>query len=288
MFAVPAWLCYAAIVAAAVVAVTRDPGLVPRPQHVVFSDYRIIVLATIVIGQVPLVLMHELFHVLAARRLGILASVRVSHRFYFVVFETVLDGLAVVPRRRRYLPILAGMLADMLAIAGLTLAAAAFSESPLRGVCLALAFATLLRLGWQFCLFMRTDVYYLVAAAAGCVDLHTTARQLLANRVNAMLRRPSRIVDEAHWHPRDRRFAPWYVPLLILGYVGATVALLAIVAPLAWQVFGGAIEAVFIDGHRSPGQYWDSVAVLTANGVQIAAAAMIARRERHKRAESAG
>jgi len=240
-----------------------------------------------VIGQVPLVLLHELFHVLAARRSGIDASIRMSHRFYFVVFETVLDGLAVAPRRTRYLPILAGMLADVLAIAALTLAAAVISgtspaASLVRGICLALAFATLLRLLWQFCFFMRTDVYYAVATATRCEDLHTAARQRLLNRVNAWLRRPDRIVDEALWHPRDRRAARWYAPLSIVGYAGAAAALVAVIAPLVWQVLGGALHAVFVDADAPPGRFWDSVAVLAANGVQIAAAAVLARRERRR------
>jgi hypothetical protein len=279
LFAWPAWAFYAVLVGTAVIAVVKTPGLLPAPGHVLFSDLRIVVLATIVLGQVPLVMLHEAFHVLAARRLGVRSSIRVSHRLYFVVFETVLDGLAVVPSRKRYLPILAGMVADVLAVAALILAAAAL-PAPLHGACLALAFATLLRLAWQFCFFMRTDVYYLITTVTGCVDLHAAARQLLANHMNALLGRRDRIVDPAAWHARDRRAARWYAPLLVMGYAAAVGVLAVVVAPLAWAVLGGALEAVFLDDRPPSRQYWDSLAVLAVNGVQLIAAGVLAGRER--------
>ena len=50
------------------------------------------------------------------------------------------------------------------------------------GLCLALAFTTLPRMAWQFYLFLRTDIYHLIATATGCVDLDTAARALIANR----------------------------------------------------------------------------------------------------------
>ena len=52
---------------------------------------------------------------------------------------------------------------------------------------LALAFTTLPRMAWQLYLFLRTDIYQLIATATGCVDLDTVARGLLANRVNRLL-----------------------------------------------------------------------------------------------------
>jgi hypothetical protein len=288
-FSPAAWVGYVALLAGAIAATGRDRGLVPDPGDVLFSDYRIVVLATVFFGQVPLVLVHEAFHVLAARRLGLHSSIRVSHRLYFVVFETVLDGMAVVPRRRRYLPILAGMLADVLVIASLTLVAALAGAAGsggafVRGACLALAFTTLLRLGWQFCVFMRTDVYYLLTTATGCPDLHATARRLVANRLNALLDRRERIVDEGLWDPRERRIARWYAPLLVTGYATALVVLVAVIGPLAWEVLAGAVHAVFLADGPQPARFWDSVAVLAVNAVQLGAAATLAMRERSRRA----
>ena len=86
-----------------------DAGMVPRTENVFFTESLVIVAIAVFAGQLALTLLHEVFHVLAGRRLGIRSRVRISRRMYFVVLETNLDGLAVVERRRRYLPILAGL-----------------------------------------------------------------------------------------------------------------------------------------------------------------------------------
>lgn len=68
---------------------------------------------------------HESWHWLAGRAVGVPAVFRVSYRGAFLVFETDLTQIATVPRRKRYSPFLAGMAVDTvwLAIAlGLRLA----------------------------------------------------------------------------------------------------------------------------------------------------------------------
>jgi hypothetical protein len=127
------------------------------------------------------------------------------------------------------------MLADVLAIAGLTVIAWLVPRSP--GVCLALAFTTIPRLAWQFYFYLRTDVYVLFTTALGCVDLDTVTRGVLRNRLNRLLRRPDRLVDEEPWHPRDRRVARWYAPLHVAGYTASIVTLVVVIIPLSWRFF---------------------------------------------------
>jgi hypothetical protein len=235
LFSPAAWAAYAALVVSAVAAAALDPRVVPHAGNVFFVHSLVAVAAAVFAGQMALCGLHELFHVLAGRRLGVDSRVRISRRLYFVVLETNLDGLAVVPRRRRYLPILAGLLADALAVCALTLAGA-LTSGVLSGLCLALAFTTLPRMAWQLYLFLRTDVYVLIATATGSLDLDTVARGLIANRVNRLLGRPLR--DERPWHPRDRRLARWYAPLLVGGYAWMLAVLALVLAPLLlrfWQ-----------------------------------------------------
>jgi hypothetical protein len=74
----------------------------------------------------------------------------------------------------------------------------------------------------------------LVTTVLGCLDLHATSRELLANRINRVLGRTNRLVDETRWHPRDRQVARWYTPLYVARY-GLMIMLLVtvVVAPLA-------------------------------------------------------
>ena len=102
----------------------------------------------------------------------------VNRRLYFFVFETRLDGLLGLPRRQRYLPFFAGMLADVLVASGLTLAALAGLHGASYGamswparLALAIAYTTLLRVAWQLFVFLRTDPYFALTTALGCTNL---------------------------------------------------------------------------------------------------------------------
>ncbi len=262
LFSSPAWVLYAAVLCAAVVVCVLDGAMLPRVENVFFTGSLVTVAAAVFVGQLALTLLHEAFHVLAGRRLGIRSRLRISRRLYFVVLETNLDGLAVVERRRRYVPILAGLVADTLAVAGLTVLAYLTRESAVvSGLCLALAFTTLPRMAWQFYLFLRTDIYHLIATATGCVDLDNAARALIANRVNRLLGRRDRLRDERDWGPRDLRLARWYAPLLVIGYAWSLAMLALVLVPLLWR-------------------FWDSAVLLALTLSQLAVALGLALRER--------
>ena len=158
----------------------RQPDLLPRPAHLLFTGYATGVLALAVVGQLPLVLLHEAFHALAGRRLGLHSRLRLGRRLYLLVAETTLDGLVVVPRRRR-VPADPGRHARRPGRRRGALAGRGSScgtptgRMPLAGrICLALAFLTVLRIVWQFYFFLQTDLYQLVVTVLGCVDLHRT------------------------------------------------------------------------------------------------------------------
>jgi hypothetical protein len=280
LFAPPAWAAYAALVAAAAVAMIRQPGLVPAYQHLFFVRSSLVILmAGVVAGQLPLVLLHESFHALAGRRLGLNSTLRIGRRFYYVVFVTSLDGLVAVPRRKRYLPMLAGMIADVLAIAALTLAAApllpATGAAGLAGrLLLSMAFGAALRFAWQFYFFLRTDLYYLATTAAGCNDLQTVARTMLVNRFWRLIRRPGRLADPAAWHPRDAAIARWYSWLMAGGYLLLTVMLVTTAFPVGIRLTGIAWHE--LTSASSPARIADALAFLGLNFWEPALAAGLA------------
>jgi hypothetical protein len=291
LFSPAAWAAYGVLVTAAAVAMIRQPALVPVYQHLFFTRSSLLILmAGVVAGQLPLILAHEAWHALAGRRLGLNSTLRIGRRFYYVVFVTSLDGLVAVPRRQRYLPMLAGMLLDVLAIAGLTLAAApllgATGGAAVAGrVLLSMAFGTVLRLAWQFYFFLRTDLYYLATTILGCNDLQATARQLLANRFWRLARRPGRLADEAAWHPRDARVASWYSWLMAAGYTLLAVMLVTTAFPVGIRLTGLAVHE--LTSTHSPLRMADALGFLALNFWEPALAAALAirsfRRTRQRR-----
>jgi hypothetical protein len=286
LFSPVAWIVYACLVVVATAVCVARPGLIPHRGNIFFTDYLVVIEVTLLLGQIPLTLLHEWFHVMAGRRLGLRSSVGLGWRMYFVVFETSLDGLVSVPRRSRYLPMLAGMLADLLVMSALTVLAFLTWDSLFARVCLAFAFTTLLRITWQFYFFLRTDVYYLITTVLGCVDLQTTTREMLRNRVNAALGRSERMTAEDHWHPRDRAVARWYLPLHVAGYAFMIALLVTVLLPMTWQFLGNAVRTLLSAG-VTPARFADAAIVLVTAVAQFALAGYLALRARRNRSASA-
>ena len=140
----------------------RRPRLAPRPGHIFFVSSFVVVELTMVLGQLPLSGIHELAHLLAGRRLGLRSRIRLSNRFYFVVFETTWTGSSASPAASATCRCSPGWAPTSSSMAALTVSAAALPPGSLGSrVCLALAFSTLPRIVWQLYLFLQTDVYYL-------------------------------------------------------------------------------------------------------------------------------
>ncbi|WP_285618646.1 hypothetical protein [Actinoallomurus iriomotensis] len=285
LFSFPAWVCYGALTVGAVVAMARSPQLVPHYRNIFFTKSFTIVEVVLFFGQFPLLLIHEAFHALAGRRRGIRSRLSIGRRLIYIVFETSLDGLVMIPRRRRVLPIMAGMLADVVVLAVLTLSASVAIDDTgtpaLFGrVCLALAYTTLLRLSWQFYFYLRTDLYVLFATALGCVDLHDVAKGVLRNAFRRSLGRPA--LDESSWHPTDRRVARWYAWLMLAGYLGTIVVFLVAVLPTAYHLFSGVLSR-FFGGAATSGELLDSAVFVGLNLTQILLVVLLAGRDRRRK-----
>ncbi|MFF4342237.1 hypothetical protein ACFY00_20185 [Kitasatospora sp. NPDC001540] len=277
LFSRPAWLAYAALLTATALACADRPALLPRPGNLFFSPYALLVQLVVFVSQPVFMLLHEYGHVLAGRRLGLRTTLRISRRLYFVTFETALDGLVVLPRRSRLLPVLAGMLVDVLGAAALTLAAWAScgpdgTPSTAGRVCLALAFTAVPRLLAQFYFFLRTDLYHLAVVVLGGSDPHGTARAYVANRLNRLRGRTDLLTDESRWHPKDAAAARWYAPAYLLGYAAMTVMLATVVLPVGWRFTASALATVR-DGSVPFTRLADAAFALAMVGVQLLAVA---------------
>jgi hypothetical protein len=278
-----AWACYAAVVGAWLAVLARHGDLAPKASQIFFVKSLLIVQLVITFGQVPLILAHEGFHVLAGRRLGLPTRLRLSNRLTYIVAETQINGLMSVRRRKRYLPFLAGMGCDavVLAVLGLLAQLARHDDGGLSAtskVCLALAFTVALRIVWQFQLYLRTDLFFVVATAMKCYDLHDASKAIMKNRLWRILRAPHRMVDETQWTERDRKVGAYYGPFLVLGvcaFIAVTVFASVPVGIRYFTIAGEALGAGRIDAH-----FWDSVVSLGFNAAQIAVLVVLARRKR--------
>ena len=289
-----AWGVYAVLVVATAVFLILRPELRPSYRQLFFSPSILLIELTILLGQVPGIALHESFHALAGRRAGVRSHLHVGRRLYYVVMETSMDGLVAVPRSRRYLPILAGMIADVLWFSVLTLLAAASlgrsgAAGELARICLCLAFSTLLRFLWQFQFYLRTDIYVLIQTIAGLNDLHGAtwfALRRTAGRARAVLiRRPEQAADSSAWSDRELWHARWYGPLVLVGYgISIFTAIFALVPALA-KVVGLLVGRIVSPHDAGTGDVLDAVGFLLLNLGQVALLVWLSLRNR---AASAG
>ncbi|HEX4221620.1 MAG TPA: hypothetical protein VHZ97_04610 [Pseudonocardiaceae bacterium] len=282
-FSLPALLGYAALIGYAIVLSVRMPWLRPNYANFFFTPSILLMELGVFFGQIPGIWLHETLHALAGRRLGIPSRLRLGNRLYQLVVETHLNGLWSVSRRRRYLPLLAGMLGDLVWYAVLTILAGvtdplglpyAFPGAFLR----ALAVGTLLRFAWQFSFYLQTDVYQVLVTALRCVDLHATSKEYLANRVNHLLGRPERY-DETRWHPRDRQVARWYVYLFGVGYLLTIGTVIWIGVPTVVRVLAGVFDRLAQGASFSPG-FLDACLAVVLNLIPPAIVAVLVIRRR--------
>lgn len=277
LFSPAAWGVYAVIAIATIAITTRYPLLRPKPGNVFFVRSLIVTDLMLVFAQIPPVLLHEGFHMLAGRRRGIPSRLGVNRRLYYLVAETHLDGLLGLPRRQRYLPFFAGMLADVTVFGVLTLVATCTMSNgslPWPGrLALAIAYPVLLRVVWQLFVFLRTDPYFALTTALGCTDLAGASTAYLRRRLGRLGRLTHRDqhpvnASEQKWTPRDQLFAPWFALLSVIG----TVSLLALAAvgvvPILTE-FARLLASGVAHGTGNAPRFWDSALALVLIVTQL-------------------
>jgi hypothetical protein len=239
----------------------------------------------ITFGQIPLLFLHEGFHILAGQRLGLPSKLRMSTRITYIVLETQMNGVLSVARRRRYLPFLAGMVCDFVVLSTLGILAQLTREadgslSAAGRVCLALGFTVVVRLAWQFQLYLRTDLYYVFATALNCYDLHEASKALLRNRFWRLLGRHDRLADEQQWTEHDRKVAPWYGPFLVSGILALIVTAVYGSIPVVLQYAGILVKN--LGAGTFTAQFWDAVFSLAINAAQVTGLVVLSRRTRRQ------
>ncbi|GGO21993.1 hypothetical protein [Micromonospora parathelypteridis] len=240
------------------------PSLRPTPADAFLLDG--VLANALVVAMVAwmLVLLHELAHAATVRALGVTGRLSISRRLWFLVAQTEMSAVRSVPRRRRYAPYLAGLTWDLLLMSAcLVLQLAGVHERLVRGVVYTLTLSVV----YQFLVFMRTDIYYVLGNWLRLGDLMGDTRRWLANQVRRLVGR-----DPGHdlggVPAREVRIIRWYAPFYLLGSLAVTAALLALTAPAMVTMVRLAIDGLVapVDGLA----FWNGVGFLALVALQLA------------------
>ncbi len=243
VFGRPTLALMALLAIAALAALVRAPELVPSWRALYFPDGLGLFGGALAVVSLLLVAIHELGHFLAARAAGVSCRFGIGNRLWIPVAETDMTGIWAVPRRRRYLPLLAGPLVDATGASVVTLLLFAvrrgWIELPLPVVRFseALLLIYLLALLWQCYVFVRTDFYYVLANLLRCKSLMADTRDFLRNLLAAVVPAVRRR-DQSHLPPHELRAARWFSLAWLGGRLVALGALAFIQLPLLWSYLG--------------------------------------------------
>ena len=262
VFSLPALICFLAIVVYAAISAIMDPALRLDFGALYIETNRTLLLIVVLALSLLQTAAHELGHMLAAAREGITCRYGIGTRLWTVVAESDLTGILALPRAKRYLPMLAGLLVDILCLSlftlllGLLLRMGA-SEFMLQ-VVRVMMLETAISMAWQFNIFVKTDIYFVLCNYFSYPDLDRDARAYLRHLVHhASFGRfgavaPSRIFG----HLAALRI---FTLVWVFGRLLSVAVLVTIFLPAMWQYLTSAARML----NGPPASMWAALDTIT-------------------------
>jgi len=284
LFGRAAWTLYGLAAAFAAGVLLLRPDLRPSFEHNWWLPDPVLSVLIILPVWMLLGAVHEAWHWLAGRAVGVPAVFRISYRGTFLVFETDLTQIATTPRRRRYGPFLAGMAIDTVWLAlalGLRLAnreAVLALPGLLDRLLAALVLILVFGIVWQFAaVFLRSDMYAVLANALRCNDLYRATWLTTKDRLWDLTE--AEAADLGSIGDHDRQVARWFgaahlAGIIVVGWMLLAWAVPYVIGLLLW------VKSNLSSPDPSSAAFWESVAVVLAVAGQWAAPPLLALRER--------
>ncbi|MEV6104679.1 hypothetical protein AB0M28_08170 [Streptomyces sp. NPDC051940] len=255
-------------VAASVVLVGR-PELLPSYRALLWSPFgSLVLLAAFGVGW-TLVFLHELGHLVTARASGVPGRITLGTRLQFLVAQTDISGIETAPRRHRLTAYLAGIGVNLAVASAATIGLAMTNPTGAAGKALSLvALMAVLPIPFQFLVFMRTDVYFVLQDLMGCRNLHGDARAYLRYLASRWTLRPG--VRDAAAHPlkdlpaRERRAVRGYSVVQGLGTLLCLAFFAAVTLPADAHLIVRSL--IGLRAHESPVRVIDSIVVIVVLG----------------------
>ncbi len=288
----------AAIFALAVAAVAFDRSLLPHRDALIFSQHRTLKTLALILCGYATVFIHEMGHLIAARAVGVSSRLGISSRMWVLVAETDMTGLWAVPKRQRYLPMLAGPVIDVVSASLISLVLFCQHRgwialpSLVVQLSLAMVFVYMMRLLWQCFFFVRTDFYYVIATFFGCKSLMHDTRIYIGN-LRRRLFSSAPPIDQSHIPKGERRVISSYAWIWALGRIVALWTLFSVTLPVAGKYLRSSVETMMTGFSRGSYAFFDALFILVfylfplGLGMSLWIHAMVKRRvprEREQRA----
>ncbi|PLS02154.1 hypothetical protein [Neobacillus cucumis] len=158
------------------------PNLFPHYSDLFISDYMVLNIIAWLVLTFCSVFIHEFGHIIAMRAQNLPTKLEVGHRLILVVLETDLSTVWKLPPKGRNVLYMAGLCFDMVILFLALVGQLIFSNGS--GIFLSLlsvvVLETFLRIVYQCCIYMKTDLYYVFENLSGCYNLMENAQQMIS------------------------------------------------------------------------------------------------------------
>ncbi|TMV42751.1 peptidase [Paenibacillus mesophilus] len=248
-------LFYISAIAANVALFIVKPDLFPQYRDAFLFDSMALNSLSWLILSFALLLLHELGHIMAVRSFGLPAKLGIGHRFLFVVFETEMDGVWRLKPNQRNRAYLAGAGVDQLVLLlCLAIQLAMPGEPGFAAKLAALAAMDLfVKLVFQCCFYMKTDLYYVVENGTGCYNLMERSRAWLLAKLGRNGGLPAQASEE--------RAVRWYAVFYAAGYVFSLGMIAVYFAPQLFVSIATVVPRLGSPGAGAP--FWDALVFVT-------------------------
>jgi putative peptide zinc metalloprotease protein len=160
------------------------PSLFPQHDDIFIFDIMVVNVLFWMLFTFLLVLIHEFGHVLAMRALNLPTKLEIGHRLFFVVLLTDMSSVWRLRPKERNVLFLAGLCFDTF-ILFISLVFQLFLSADhwfLQGLMNFVVFDIVLRMLFQCCIYMKTDLYFVFENVSGCYNLMENAKQTIRQR----------------------------------------------------------------------------------------------------------
>ena len=244
LFSLPVVACCSTIVLYAILVATANPALRLNIDALYTDTNRTLLLVTVLGLSLIQTVAHELGHMLAAARHGIKCRYGIGTRMWTIVAESDLTGILSLPRAKRYFPMLAGLLVDILSLSLLTILLDALLRFGVGGFTVQVVQVMMLEIAiamaWQFNVFVKTDIYFVICNYFSYPDLDLDARAYLRHLLHRVTfarfgeLAPSRVFD-------NLAILRVFSLVWAFGRVLSLIVLFAVFLPTMWRYVESAI-----------------------------------------------
>jgi putative peptide zinc metalloprotease protein len=251
IYSKPMLLIYSSIIFSGILILFFNPSYLPSYENFFFVDNYLLTMLVSIVSVFVLVFIHEFAHLIAGKAVGVYGNFSIGMRLFYPVAETNLTGLWSVPRKKRYIPFLAGMLNDALIISIIIIFFWLSENGVVFGISVPFSFFKFLILimfygiFWQFLFFVRTDIYFVVSTFLGTKNLYNDSWNLIRNKFLSFLKRETK---EAEIDKKEMKIIKIYSIFMLLGTIISLLFFFFLGLPILLEILAVSVDKLILFG----------------------------------------